>query len=312
MCDSRAFPHHYVYKYISNDTGDVIFIGKTNASLKARIKAHAKEPRFFSYLDTVTIFYTEFSTLTETDSVELFLINELKPILNSPCADGNNLYHLSDKEIDWQPYSDYLLTFKFSKQKEASLKKEAFINEAFLNAAIEAYQNQKKSFQTPFLHPTGIIPNLNGNVRITKPSVKEINGFYEQDLYDGTSLDTWEWRARYSIWLPVAQVHEFSEEEEHSFDVISRLFDFTDRLLRFHNAEFVDNTHKKYQMVIGKGAELIISVWKDLFSEIEWITNGECLVTIDPSKYEKIPLILESIAKDAMNFFKETGVLNNK
>ena len=312
MCDNRAFPHHYVYKYISNKTGDIIYIGKTNASLKARIQSHLKEPRFFSYLEDATIFYTEFSTTIETDSAELFLINELNPILNSKGMNGNLLYYITDKEIDWQPYSEYLLSFKPSKQKETSLRKEASLNEAFLNAAIKAYQNHKKSFQTPFLHPTGMIPNLNDNIRITKPSIKEINGLYEQDFYDGISLNTWEWRARYSIWLPVAQVYEFSEEEEQSFDIISRLFDFADRLWRFQKAGFDDGVHGKYQIVIGKGAELIISVWKDLFNEIEWITNGECLVTLDPSKYEKIPIALESIAKDAMNFFKETGVLGKK
>ena len=41
---------HYVYRYVLNDTGEIIYVGKTDASLRQRIEAHLTEPKFRPYI----------------------------------------------------------------------------------------------------------------------------------------------------------------------------------------------------------------------------------------------------------------------
>ena len=72
-----------VYRYTLRETGEVIYIGKTDASLKQRIDAHQKEDNFAPYIGLWDIDYLELQNNTETDIIEKYLINYYKPILNT-------------------------------------------------------------------------------------------------------------------------------------------------------------------------------------------------------------------------------------
>lgn len=69
-----------VYKYVHKDS--IIYIGKTDASLKQRINGHSKEDKFLEYLDDVKIYFIKLKNKAETSFMETYLINKYKPILN--------------------------------------------------------------------------------------------------------------------------------------------------------------------------------------------------------------------------------------
>lgn len=97
---------HYVYRYVLNDTQEVIYIGKTDASLKQRIDAHLTEPKFQPYLGRWRVEFIELANNVETDIVEKYLINTLKPVINEKdCVVG--LTNMAIELPEWHPYSEY-------------------------------------------------------------------------------------------------------------------------------------------------------------------------------------------------------------
>lgn len=51
---------YYIYKYVYD--GEVIYVGKTDSDLNARIRSHAAEFKFQKYIDKANIFYYECKT----------------------------------------------------------------------------------------------------------------------------------------------------------------------------------------------------------------------------------------------------------
>lgn len=97
---------YYVYRYILNDTQEVIYIGKTDASLKQRIDAHLTEPKFQPYLGRWRVEFIELANSVETDIVEKYLINTLKPVINEKdCVAG--VTNMAIELPEWHPYSEY-------------------------------------------------------------------------------------------------------------------------------------------------------------------------------------------------------------
>lgn len=97
---------HYVYRYVLNDTQEIIYIGKTDASLKQRIDAHEGEPKFQPYLGRWRVEFIELANSVETDIVEKFLINSLKPPINEKdCVSG--VTNMCINLPEWRPYSEY-------------------------------------------------------------------------------------------------------------------------------------------------------------------------------------------------------------
>lgn len=69
-----------VYKYVYRNS--IIYIGKTDYSLKQRVSGHEKEKKFKKYLDDVEIYFIELKNKAETSFMEKYLINKYKPVLN--------------------------------------------------------------------------------------------------------------------------------------------------------------------------------------------------------------------------------------
>lgn len=93
-----------IYKYIDKDTDEIVYIGKSNDSITARINAHKAEEKFKEYIDSCDIYYIELPNAVEIDLLERALINKYKPILN----DTDNLEGFSSliqiNEPDWVKY----------------------------------------------------------------------------------------------------------------------------------------------------------------------------------------------------------------
>lgn len=69
-----------VYKYVYQNK--IIYIGKTDSSLEARIYGHSKEDKFKPYLTDCEIYYIALRNSVETSVIEKILINKYRPILN--------------------------------------------------------------------------------------------------------------------------------------------------------------------------------------------------------------------------------------
>lgn len=92
-----------VYKYVCN--GEIIYIGKTDSSLKNRVKCHAREEKFQQYLSQCQVFYMVANNFLETDVYEKILINKYQPILNEQNKIGKKISRVSIQE-KWELYKD--------------------------------------------------------------------------------------------------------------------------------------------------------------------------------------------------------------
>lgn len=100
---------HGVYKYVTIDTNEIIYIGKTNNSFISRIDNHNRgygiDEKFNAYKDNYKVYIAHLPNATETEIVERALINKYKPILNViDNYDGfSSLIHV--EEPKWQEYN---------------------------------------------------------------------------------------------------------------------------------------------------------------------------------------------------------------
>lgn len=78
--------HHGLYKFVTCDTNEIIYIGKTNNNLKSRVADHIRgkgiDEKFNAYKGNYKVYVTFLPNTVETDILERALINKYKPILN--------------------------------------------------------------------------------------------------------------------------------------------------------------------------------------------------------------------------------------
>lgn len=115
-----------VYKYVYE--GRVVYVGKTNASLKARIDAHKREDSFKPYM-AASVYYCELSNEVETDAVEKILINYYKPEINIKDKVPLLTEEAMLPNIEWHPYSDYKpVVVRINLAKKRALKAATFVD----------------------------------------------------------------------------------------------------------------------------------------------------------------------------------------
>lgn len=102
---------HGLYKYVTTDTNEIIYIGKTNSNFESRIKQHAKgketDSKFLEYISKTKVFIAELPNRTETDILEKALINKYKPILNAQDKFESKSNYINIIEPEWKEYSEY-------------------------------------------------------------------------------------------------------------------------------------------------------------------------------------------------------------
>lgn len=78
--------HHGLYKFVTCDTNETIYIGKSNNNLKSRVADHIRgkgiDEKFNAYKGNYKVYVTFLPNTAETDILERALINKYKPILN--------------------------------------------------------------------------------------------------------------------------------------------------------------------------------------------------------------------------------------
>lgn len=78
--------HHGLYKFVTCDTNEIIYIGKTNNNLNSRVADHIRgkgiDEKFNAYKGNYKVYVTFLTNTVETDILERALINKYKPVLN--------------------------------------------------------------------------------------------------------------------------------------------------------------------------------------------------------------------------------------
>lgn len=169
-----------IYKYVNRDDGNVIYVGKTDSSLKQRIDAHEREDKFQPYRGNWDIYWFRLANRVETDIVEKFLINKLKPILNEKdLEEGLSITGLTLPK--WEPYSKYQSEINEDKKEQAKRISMISRDFHFFMDAMDALA-AGGTFSSRFLHPTGRLPFEGREVQIANPAVLSKDGLYVQTL----------------------------------------------------------------------------------------------------------------------------------
>ncbi len=100
---------HGLYKFVDKDTGDILYIGKTNSSFNSRIITHlsgvGSEAKFKEHIKKgCNIYVCELPNSTETDIMERALINQYKPMVNRLDNRPGFSSLISIKEPEWKEW----------------------------------------------------------------------------------------------------------------------------------------------------------------------------------------------------------------
>lgn len=120
----KNIKEYYIYKIECNN--EIIYIGKTDKSLKNRINQHIHNKKFKDY-ENYEIYCCQYSNKYETKYMEELLINKYKPILNI-VGNRDITINIEFEEPNWIPYSDYKPTYfndesKYNKTIEVNSEK---------------------------------------------------------------------------------------------------------------------------------------------------------------------------------------------
>lgn len=301
---------HCIYKYTQLSSGDVLYIGKTDASLKQRIDAHAKEPSFEPYLGDYKVEYFTLANSTETDIVEKYLINLWKPPLNKK----DNVGGLSVTGLlipTWHPYEEYEAKhYKDIPGYVKKLKQTSIMTEELIDAAYDALLEGESSFVTNTL-ASGVVFSYDDSrmLPLVEKETQATESGYSHILSQEAKvhLESNIWKIRRANWLPVAKVFPFKDQDKEIFNQYEEAYLFAKKLEWFKvNGFYEDELSEMCVLTIGK-SEAIRSFYSEMILE-----SYGSLAEIDCEGYDKIPRILENIAQKECQFFKSRGIWDEK
>ena len=304
----KRYREHYVYKYTNLLTGRIVYIGKTNCSLKARIDAHKREASFLAYSDL----YVEFTCLSnevETDSVEKLLINYYKPRLNTKDKVAKVTEGLALPNLAWHPYEVYLKeleTNKF-KRREVALKT-AQIDTEFLYDCLGCREDGGKVFST-HLHPNGTLPFGSKNKQITNKEVVQCGDVFTQTLEPGLleELLKKENQIMMDIWMPVIQYSNLSENTLKAVNAYEKVLEFASvaRWFEYQGYRMDDYSELCELKVPSSFKETLMCFGKYVYSE--W--NGLLTIEWGDEDHNKLNKNIEAVAHQVVVALKSSGII---
>lgn len=228
---------YYVYRYVENGTGRVLYVGKTNCSLRSRILAHRYEERFQNAPD-FHVEYVKLSNSVETDCVEKFLINKWKPPLNIKDKVFGQTSLISLENITWDPYEKYeksLMNPKTMKKAVDEANKAA----VFFHLALQAIDGQ---FVVPFCSAGIQIEHDGIKEDVAEKEVFPCLGGYRYMLKQGmlSKLAEHQYEIECSIWAPVLNICNMTDNQELSYSVLMQQVDFGEKIDQFAKNGFED------------------------------------------------------------------------
>lgn len=283
-----------VYRYTLVETGEVVYIGKTDASLKARIDAHEREEKFQPYRGAWAIDFVRLANRVETDVVERYLINFYKPVINEKdVQEGVPTVTISIPA--WERYEDYREPKQLRAALIANARKQAAVDLDLLYAAMG---NQNGVFLSEKLHPTGRLPMVRGSLQVTGKNVQFCDGYYVQTVVDPEALDASFHRLEDGIYRSVYK-------EEYGNAPLEEIWDFVDRLKAFKRDGYYESELSELLEMENVPEIAVSSRYFDRF--FSSVHKGACgiFAEIDPDGYDQIDAVEERIAADECALIKK-------
>lgn len=299
---------HYVYKY-QKPSGEIVYIGKTNSSLKARIEAHRSEPEFAMHLGECEIYCAKLSNDVETDAVEALLIQKYSPKINKVFrrdTPGN----VDIGNLTWIPYSEYVSALSVSDSELGALKKAARASEEFINAVADAYEAHEVSILTPELSAQGFADFPWGREPLTHCKVEKTEGGYLHLLTPFARYAS-EHRelAVYEAWRPYINGVKLPRGSEESVAIFDALEGFAEELREFRENGFREGEHSEEYVLHVPDIPAIRIYFSGMFSNMSKTANGRVAAEVAPDSYQALPAIESQIAADKMAMLRKMGML---
>ena len=296
---------YYVYRYTDKRTGEIVYIGKTNRSLKARVNAHKREEWFAPY--DCNIDCVKLSNEVETDSVEKFLINLYKPAINLKDKIPFLTKEISLEGLNWIPYEVYLESLTKSSSRMEMLKKMALTQVDLVDAICES-----DGISIIFPSVVSTLPCLEGLLEFADKEVSTFDGGYKYNLVFGVKeyIEEHYDEILASIWMPVVQISNISDRYaedfatcDYGFEVLSLLkeFAYNGYQMEEEDERFVVSLAKKYESTMKYFEPYVGKV--RCFSDtiyFEWSYENE----------ENVPNIVKSICKDFIRLTRMDEIWN--
>lgn len=304
----------YVYRYTDRATKAVVYIGKTNCSLKARVDAHKREAAFRPYqcdIDCVRL-----SNSVETDSVEKFLINYYKPCINLKDKVPMLTKDVSLKGLVWIPYEEYLASLKNNKARASVLKKEALKMSNILDIIIcmcaDTVVHGPKDNEVPLPELVSHFPTLDGYYQFARKEVTKNGEDYVHTILPGAPsyLEEHYFEVLSSIWRPVVQLWDLSDSELPDFAACEYAYEAIDLLKSFaregyqsedYPERFVALLPSKYACAIP----LIERGVGDIHFQEMW---GKIAFEWSHEQDSKLREALESVSKEFVRLVRSDGI----
>lgn len=309
---SKAAAHEYcVYRYVLVPTGEVIYVGKTDASLKQRIDAHEREDKFQPFRGFWKVEFVRLTNKVETDVAERFLINQLKPVLNEKDKITGLSERIDISLPEWIPYED-----------RTGEKTQLELDLDFYYMALDAVYGDSYSLLSSTLHPTGRLPIDISSLRelqITEKGVYEIiskeetKGFLKecQTCYFKQQL-TKEGRELLNEKPSQILLAIYLKNGKKLPGIYRLLWKFGDLLKEYKRNGFYDDELSERNILKLPEEFLGLSVRKELF---QWYKSfikqipGTDYVEVDSDRFDELPDLFEKIAEAACIEFKQKEVL---
>lgn len=303
---SRVGREFYVYRYTDKKTNQVVYIGKTNCSLKARVNAHKREEAFSPY--DCEIDFVKLSNEVETDSIEKFLINYYKPCINLKDKVPFLTETIELDGLNWEPYSTYLDGLKTNLQRKKIVKDQALKQIYIFEQLEEAFALNKDKITLPFVDVS--LPMVNRTFNWSKKEVESTTNGYIFIILDNAK-ETFELNRNEilaSIWMPVVSMWDISNKNSSNFFKIECALEILKSMKEFaydgfaiedHYEPFVNILPMRLKEGIGyfeKYTEPVCFVGGKIY--IEWVDDN----------HEHINTIKEEIYKDFVKFLRFEGV----
>lgn len=296
-----------VYRYIDEITGEIMYVGKTNSSLRARIVAHRYEEKFLEH-GPYKVEFVELSNKVETDSVEKILINLWKPLLN----DKDKVIGLTDNieldNLNWIPYSEYKGVDASDRQLKNQIL-EAKNKTKFLKQCIECIrgENFENKFYSNQLYSCNSFALRRVNeanheeyieyITLTKPNICNENGRYLYEVQESKIeyLEEYGNQLALEIWLPILRMIKMNEEQELEYSLLLEEIELGETIDDFARNGFEDEySLEKYSMRFDRIFLNAVDVYRDILGSEIHLGKSNCYVDIDKFGY-----------KDYMNKCKE-------
>lgn len=310
----KGIKEYCVYRYRIIDTNEVIYIGKTDANLKNRIDAHAKEEKFIPYLGECCIDYIILKNKTETDIIEKYYINKYKPVLNEKDKlSGSTDIQFQFKLPDWIPYENYVLDkINASQLKNFQVLEEAYKNELFLDALFSADGN---SFTLDFLH-TGILFNQTyvfSEIKTECYIEKDVMGHeFLKYIYQytplGIDISDKYFELKEKIYRKAAELWNFSKSETQILSQLQEAECLLNELIDFAENNFELNGLEK-DMFLFSGNDELISIFSPYFSSVFYDGYNSYFVTVNEEACQYLDKVKERIAEQKLKIYRTAGIL---